>query len=1205
LKYIKQGGKPEMKKFLSALLSAAMVLASVQIASFANDSNTTTVTADSGAKIEMELLSDNLIEHGSFDEESDMDFFTTAGTTTKLSDVPDYWRYNSEGWIEALGNSGSGSRQSLQTYIPLNDGEEIGEEKTYYFTMRVKADDKQKALGWNAVTAQSVSNQYDATISGGRYPYYAEGLDNNSMTYVTSDWMTISDVVVADASAKYFIVEGRWLGASDTDPVCFDDIALYEVKTFGAETLLYESDYVVTDTLPEIDGVWSDSEGYITDGVYTRPTIGGIDEITANYSNGEKETFSVEVIGEKVVTSDGGIYTVKSGNLFKNASFEKFYTNNREDGATYPYFPVWESTITGSNSASINNADNGCFYVKDTEQVTGKVSMRGRYDSAYNHNSSFEQKVTVDKGFYYVSFYARKSSLAKKNMEIRIDGEPYFNFYDTATLNSEWQRLSCAVQVDKDDTVLSFDAYNIADVYFDAFSLLEVEGQPTEVTVNIYDENENLIQSEVVDSVVEGAYYSYDRPKIIEKDGKFYVYSSGSSIIESLAKSDNVINLTYREVTMKPFEPVLVNTVDHVAPTLPETVDVEFEDGTTVTLAAEWDDTEESLYAQTGEFSVEGVAEGGFEIEAIVTVTENINYIEGISSTDDFSTQSFKPATGIVEISFDALPLDTYIDGYVGFTGSDSVVEDWTNCPIAVRFYTSGRFQYRDGSAYVDSNAMYEKGKAYFIKIVADLDNKTYSAYVSQKGSNYGIIICENASFRTGADEIEDIAQVCVRGGASSEGGLFTVGNLTVRNAGSLSLIRSYRSDDFNRNYDFIANSTSSAILYSASYCDGALVNVSSEEISFEKGEIKTISKNLKDDEELKLFIWDSQGLLPVADETDSEFIPNTGFTSSFMGSFVFYGNEWDSNIHDEDHKVIQTLRIEVYSDRMEFTMLNHGEVSPGSKELSTYTIKLENGDDSQTDTPILKIACLSDIQIGKTLLTTAEDSVRPVLRTVCENLAPENYDVMLIGGDFVYSSSITKERWDYVMEQYFDLLQTVTPNILVVDGNHDHYPGEAQDFYSGDYYDAYMKEALGILDAENSYWEDDALVAFSYDIGDATYIGLNTSPTMMAGNLQYSNYRYSDGAMDWLEQKLGSLDKDRLIFVVAHIPMRDSNNIISPTKGTQTDVSRRLTDIFAKHPNLVFLYGHDHGGTKAYISYDTSERITRYDENGYKIQMK
>ncbi|MGN1097827.1 MAG: hypothetical protein ACI4SS_02900, partial [Clostridia bacterium] len=504
-----------MKKILSALISAAILLSFCPPSIFADadGENTDSIafTADSGAELEFELLSENLIECGSFDSEADMDGFTTAGTTSKLSEVPSYWRYNAEGWAEAIGNGGSGSRQSLQTFIPLNGGEKIGEEKTYYFTMRVKGDDKQKALGWNMTTAAGLENQYDATVSGGRYPYYVaeSDLDNNAMTFVKSDWITINDIIVASPDAAYLLIDGRWLGASSSSPVCFDDIALYEVRTKGAEAVLYENDYIVTDGLPEIDGVWSDTAGYVADGVYTRPVTGGLDIITARYADGETESFNVEVIGENVVSADGGIYGVKSGNLLKNVSFEKYYTNNRSDGGSYPYFPVWESTITGSNDASINNAENGCFYVKSEQQVTGRVSMRGKFDDAYNNHASFEQKAVLDKGIYYLSFYARKTDSGKRNMEIRLDGEPCFNFYDSVTLNTDWQRLSTVFEVEKDGTEFAFDAYNISAVYFDAFSLVEVEGFPTEVTVNLYC-GEELLESETYGGLVEGAYYSFE-----------------------------------------------------------------------------------------------------------------------------------------------------------------------------------------------------------------------------------------------------------------------------------------------------------------------------------------------------------------------------------------------------------------------------------------------------------------------------------------------------------------------------------------------------------------------------------------------------------------------------------------------------------------------------------------------------------------------
>jgi hypothetical protein len=70
----------------------------------------------------------------------------------------------------------------------------------------------------------------------------------------------------------------------------------------------------------------------------------------------------------------------------------------------------------------------------------------------------------------------------------------------------------------------------------------------------------------------------------------------------------------------------------------------------------------------------------------------------------------------------------------------------------------------------------------------------------------------------------------------------------------------------------------------------------------------------------------------------------------------------------------------------------------------------------------------------------------------------------------------------------------------------------------------------------------------------------------------------------------------------MAHFPLGDSNNLIKSSKGAKEDSTLRLLDILKDYPNLVYLYGHDHGSDLAYINSETEERVTRYDTDGYKI---
>ncbi|MCD8267262.1 MAG: hypothetical protein LUD46_01520, partial [Parabacteroides sp.] len=69
----------------------------------------------------------------------------------------------------------------------------------------------------------------------------------------------------------------------------------------------------------------------------------------------------------------------------------------------------------------------------------------------------------------------------------------------------------------------------------------------------------------------------------------------------------------------------------------------------------------------------------------------------------------------------------------------------------------------------------------------------------------------------------------------------------------------------------------------------------------------------------------------------------------------------------------------------------------------------------------------------------------------------------------------------------------------------------------------------------------------------------------------------------------------------MAHMPFADSKSInASGSKGLKdVESTRLLKSTLAKHKNLIYLYGHDHGGDDAYIRTETAQRVTQYDSNG------
>lgn len=273
---------------------------------------------------------------------------------------------------------------------------------------------------------------------------------------------------------------------------------------------------------------------------------------------------------------------------------------------------------------------------------------------------------------------------------------------------------------------------------------------------------------------------------------------------------------------------------------------------------------------------------------------------------------------------------------------------------------------------------------------------------------------------------------------------------------------------------------------------------------------------------------------------------------------------------------------------------------------------------------PILTIACLSDLHNQMSLLECSVENVRMrgvVNDTLQAIKAEENIDMMILCGDYTSdSTNIPEENWKRIRELMVNATRDAFPDdaektpVLWVDGNHDY--EITRDYNAGDYYSFPMKEDIGELPAEDSFYERtydnryDLLAAFYYKLYGFDFLCLNTGNFIFDnpnGSGNYTGYKYSMESVQWIEQKLEKIYADnpnKTVFFVTHIPFDDSNSI---NKGKGLDENAESTKLLkktlAKYPNLIHLYGHDHGKDSAYVRSDTAQRVTQYDTEGNKMQ--
>lgn len=281
--------------------------------------------------------------------------------------------------------------------------------------------------------------------------------------------------------------------------------------------------------------------------------------------------------------------------------------------------------------------------------------------------------------------------------------------------------------------------------------------------------------------------------------------------------------------------------------------------------------------------------------------------------------------------------------------------------------------------------------------------------------------------------------------------------------------------------------------------------------------------------------------------------------------------------------------------------------------------------------TPLLTIGCVSDVHCMNSMITPESGSldditVRTSLTKVLNRMKTEdNPDVLVFGGDSESDKTLPEANSQKVRHVLAEAMRGVfqegkNPNVLWLTGNHDYevanFPSGRTEtdkpYNAGDFYEFPMKQDIGLLsdadlfyeDAENGeYGTERILAAYHYVLNGFDFVVLNCGKYFFRNAWDYT---FSTESATWVQNKLAEIDPDgtKTVFFLCHVPFPDSNSInASGNKGMNTTQGYPiLKAACAAHPNLIMLYGHDHGQDNAYIREKTSQRVTLYDASGNKI---
>lgn len=280
----------------------------------------------------------------------------------------------------------------------------------------------------------------------------------------------------------------------------------------------------------------------------------------------------------------------------------------------------------------------------------------------------------------------------------------------------------------------------------------------------------------------------------------------------------------------------------------------------------------------------------------------------------------------------------------------------------------------------------------------------------------------------------------------------------------------------------------------------------------------------------------------------------------------------------------------------------------------------------SETEKPLVTIACLSDVHAMNSMLTPSSGLIEDVtvrssfVQTLRQMKEQEDVNIIIFGGDGQSDKTIDEANsmqvrrvMNNISREFFG--EDKPKNMLWVTGNHDYEVANFDDipkpYVAGDFYRYPMKDEVGTLSDEDLFYEDadngslgtqTLLAAYHYRLCGLDFVVLNCAKYFWKSAWDYT---YSTESAQWVKEKLDEIyadDPDRTVFFCVHVPFPDSNSL-NGGKGMNTSGGYSiLKNALCQHPNLIMLYGHDHGKDGAYIREKTSQRITRYDINGNVI---
>ena len=217
--------------------------------------------------------------------------------------------------------------------------------------------------------------------------------------------------------------------------------------------------------------------------------------------------------------------------------------------------------------------------------------------------------------------------------------------------------------------------------------------------------------------------------------------------------------------------------------------------------------------------------------------------------------------------------------------------------------------------------------------------------------------------------------------------------------------------------------------------------------------------------------------------------------------------------------------------------------------------------------------------------------------------------DYVFIGGDITGRfSEWNDESIKNVMDASYNVFSQASKNgkALVVTGNHDPEPSTFSDtleINSNDY-SSYIKAAFGEPSAElylHDLGEDytfpfDEQLCYRYELDGFEFLCINTPNGDRRGTKQIGYSGLYIEQVEWVEEQLKSIGKEKTVFLVCHYSVEDIRTATSLTDlvdiSPENPSRKKMTELMQEYTNVVYCYGHVH--TEIYEVLDSSEESVK-----------